>query len=174
MPGLLQRILVSVLSSMQADFRRRGHEQPKRCKTCLIAKKASLRFAGYNMPTLRISLIIGGLEKSVPWYVRRCQPFGVRSSSGALQDATGTAVGLTVPDGIVNQCKFTPNRHAGVVRCSSPVSSSSASSPRDRLAAVLRRWNFAEGYFEADYHAGLMPKTARYIIPRAGVARGEE
>ena len=110
-------------------------------------------------------LIIGGLEKSVPWYVRRCQPFGVRSSSGALQDATGTAVGLTVPDGIVNQCKFTPNRHAGVVRCSSPVSSSSA---------VLRRWNFAEGYFEADYHAGLMPKTAKYIIPRAGVARGEE
>ena len=30
----------------QADFWRRGHEDPKRCKKCLIAKKA--RFADFN------------------------------------------------------------------------------------------------------------------------------
>ena len=90
-------------------------------------------------------LIIGGLEKKVPWYVRRCEPSGVRCTSGALQEATGTAVGLTVPEGMLPQRQVAPNRHARVVRCRSPVSCSSASSPRDRLAAVLRRWDFAEG-----------------------------
>ena len=39
----------SFSAQQQADFCRRSHEQPKRCKNCLVAKKE--RFASYDNPT---------------------------------------------------------------------------------------------------------------------------
>ena len=90
----------------------------------------------------------------------RCGPKRPLFSSDAPQEETSTAADITVylMSSCANASSLPIDMHVRVVRCRSVVSSSSVSSPRDRRAAVLGRWNSARpGSVEAGHAAGSMP-----------------